>query len=74
MTEKPDRRKLNDVFSEPTENGRYNICGIIGSGKTQETVILNSNVDLNDVTPLVYDWRNHRGELWRNIKRLTEVE
>lgn len=74
MTENPDRRKLNDVFSRPIGNGGYNICGFIGSGKTQETVILNSNVDLNDVTSLVYDWRNHRGELWRNLKPLTEVE
>jgi len=74
MTEKLDRRKLNDVFSSPIGNGGYNICGLIGSGKTRETVILNGNVDLNKVSLLVVTWRHYRGELWRNLKPLTEVE
>ena len=72
MTEKPDRRKLNDVFTKPCCFGIMTICGVIGNGKTREEVILKKHARIDGTDEI--KWLHHRGEMWRNLKPLTEVE
>lgn len=65
-----DKRKLNDVYTTPCKPGYLSIYGIVGSGKTKETVLLKKYAP-NGGTDRVA-WNNRRGELWRVLEPLTE--
>lgn len=65
-----ERRKLNDVFTKPCTYGIITICGIIGSGKTREEVVLQKRAPIKGGD--VVKWRHRRGEQWSKLKELVE--
>jgi len=63
-----EQRKLNDVFTKPFTIGIITVWGVIGSGKTREEVLLQTEVPISESGTTVLQWRKHIGELWRNVE------
>lgn len=68
-----DRRKFNDVFTVPKSRGLVNICGVIGSGKTREEVVLQEGVEFEKAGGCLVEWSHRRGELWKVVKESVEI-
>lgn len=67
-----ERRKLNDVYTTPCTCGYISIYGVIGSGKTKESVLLKKYAPIRGTDEI--EWKHRIGEQWKVLKDNVETE